>query len=72
MLDEWAPILPETLSILGELAVGLSDDSNIFVGDRLSRLEPLGPTGLARLVDQLVSRSDLQGCTGHGLRRTFA
>ena len=72
MVEEWAPILPETLLLLEELADGLPDENHIFVGNRLGRPEPLGATGLSRLVDRLFASADLHGYTGHDLRRTFA
>jgi len=69
--DEWAPILPETVAILEQLAVGKSDDAAVFVGHNIRYSGALSESGIARLVDRLFVRAGLDGFQGHDLRRAF-
>ena len=53
------------------LADGLSDDEQVFRGER-GRDEGLGYDGVRKLVRDLMDRAGLTGFTGHNIRDTFA
>ena len=69
--DEFAPILPETGTLLSLLAEGLTDDEQVFRGER-GRNERFGYEGMRKLVRGVIERAGLSGFTGHNLRDTFA
>ena len=69
---ESAPILPETLELLGSLAEGKSDTDALFVGDNSRYSKALSESGIARLLERLFKRAELTGFQGHDLRRAFA
>ena len=72
--DELAPVLPETVDRLREMARDLQPDDYLFVArqKRHGRRAPLGEDGMSQLIGRLFNRAGLKGFTGHDLRRTFA
>jgi hypothetical protein len=72
--QELAPILPETIDRLREMARDLEPDDFLFVAQqkRQGRRKQLGEDGMSQLIGRLLARSGIQGFTGHDLRRTFA
>ncbi len=71
--NELTPILPETLELLMELTVGLTDNESILRSTRIRNggTVGLGEDGMSQLLDRLFSRSGIE-YQGHDLRRTFA
>ena len=67
---QWAPVPPETTQLVFLLADGLSDDEQVFRGER-GRDEGLGYDGMWKLVRGLMDRAGLPGFTGHNLRGTL-
>ncbi len=72
--QELAPILPETIDRLREMARDLEPDDFLFVAQqkRQERRKQLGEDGMSQLIGRLLARAGIQGFTGHDLRRTFA
>ena len=70
--EEHTPLLPETQEILQQLAEGLSDDEPVIRGRRIraGTTQPLGDSGMRKLIQQLFSRCGIK-YLGHDLRRTF-
>ncbi|MBA7534063.1 hypothetical protein ES705_26309 [subsurface metagenome] len=71
---EPAPILPETLELLLELATKrLGDDEPVLRSRRIRQgtTQPLGEDGLSQLLGRLFTRAGIE-VKGHDLRRTFA
>ncbi len=72
--DEEAPILSETLSLLGGLVPSsLPDDQPVLRSRRIRNgsVQPLGEDGLSQLIDRLYARAGID-FRGHDLRRTFS
>jgi integrase len=72
--EEIAPLLPETVDRLREMARDLAPDDFLFVArqTRHGRRAPLGEDGMSQLIARLLARAGIKGFTGHDLRRTFA
>ena len=69
--EEYTPLLPETLEAMRPLAAGKTDGDSILHGRRKGRRSPLGSEGIRNMVRRLYQRAQIEGFTGHDLRRTF-
>ncbi len=72
--EELAPLLPETILRLQELANGLDPEDFLFRAEqkRHGWRAPLKEDGMNKMIKRLMTRAGIQGFTGHDLRRTFA
>jgi integrase len=72
--QELAPVLPETVDRLRDMARDLAPDDFLFMArqTRHGHRAPLGEDGMSQLIGRLLARAGIKGFTGHDLRRTFA
>jgi integrase len=72
--EEMAPLLPETVGRLQELAEGLSPADHVIRSQLIyhGRRRALGEDGISQLIERLYAKAGITGFTGHDLRRSFA